>query len=127
MKIKNGCVGFHVAFVVPNNDTERMESFLKTHEEFMRETHHIDGDVEPVILCYAVLKSPELNNPLDPTSGETGNTLYGITEIYNGPEGAGAHMQLGQEREAMFSELVSLTNEYCVCGILGAPVIKAMN
>ena len=65
MKIKNGCVGFHVAFVVPNSDTDRMESFLKTHEEFMRETHHIDGDVEPVILCYAVLKSPELNNPLE--------------------------------------------------------------
>ena len=64
MKIKNGCVGFHVAFVVPNSDTERMESFLKTHEEFMRETHHIDGDVEPVILCYAVLKSPELNDKL---------------------------------------------------------------
>jgi len=26
----------------------------------------------------------------------------------------------------MFSELVALTNEYCVSGILGAPVIRAM-
>ena len=126
MKIKTGCIGFHVAFVVPNNDTTRMESFLETHEKFMRETHHIEGDTEPIILCYAVLKSPELNNPLDPESGETGNTLYGITEIYNGPEGAEAHMNLGQQRESMFSELVALTNEYCVSGILGAPVIRAM-
>ena len=126
MKIKTGSIGFHVAFVVPNNDTPRMESFLETHEKFMRETHHIEGDVEPIILCYAVLKSPELNNPLDPESGETGNTLYGITEIYNGPEGAGAYMNLGQQRESMFSELVALTNEYCVLGILGAPVIRAM-
>ena len=126
MKIKNGCIGFHVAFVVPNNDTQRVETFLETHEKFMKETHHVSGNVEPVILCYAVLKSPELNNPLDPNSGLTGNTLYGITEIYNGPEGAEAHMNLGQEREAMFSELVALTNEYCVCGILGAPVIRSM-
>ena len=126
MKIKTGGIGFHVAFVVPNNDTPRMESFLETHEKFMRETHHIEGDVEPIILCYAVLKSPELNNPLDPERGETGNTLYGITEIYNGPEGAGAHMNLGQQRESMFAELVALTNEYCVSGILGAPVIRAM-
>ena len=82
MNVKIGCVGFHVAFSVPKDAVKRMESFLETHEKFMRETHHIEGNVEPVILCYAVLKSPELNNPLDPSSGETGNTLYGITEIY---------------------------------------------
>ena len=114
MKIKTGCVGFHVAYKVPNNDTERMEAFLNTHESFMRETHHIDGDVEPIILCYAVMKSPEFNNQLDPTSGETGHTLYGITEIYNGPEGAQAHMQLGQQRAEMFTELINLTGQYCV-------------
>ena len=53
MKIKTGCIGFHVAFKVPNNDTERMEKFLESHESFMRETHHIDGDIEPIILCYS--------------------------------------------------------------------------
>ncbi len=87
MKIKTGGVGFHVSYKVPNNKTQMMESFLDSHENFMRETHHIEGTVEPVVLCYAVLKSPEFNNPLDPSSGETGYTLYGITEIYNGPEG----------------------------------------
>jgi hypothetical protein len=127
MIVKTGCVGFHVAFSVPKDAVQRMESFLETHEKFMRETHHIEGDVEPVILCYAVLKSPELNNPLDPSSGETGNTLYGITEIYNGPEGGAAHMELGQQREAMFSELVALTTDYCVSGILGVPIIRAMH
>ena len=126
MKIKTGCVGFHVAYKVPNNDIERMEAFLNTHESFMRETHHIDGDVEPIILCYAVMKSPEFNNPLDPTSGETGHTLYGITEIYNGSEGAQAHMQLGQQRAEMFTELINLTGQYCVSGILGAPVVRSM-
>lgn len=126
MKIKNGCIGFHVAFKLPNKDTSRMEKFLETHEAFMRETHYIEGSVEPVILCYAVLKSPEFNNPLDPNSGETGFTLYGLTEIYKGPEGAQMHMQLGQERSKMFTELVNLTEEYCVSGIIGAPVMRSM-
>ena len=89
-KIKVGSVGFHIAFKVPNDSIQRMEVFLKTHQKFMRETHHVKGEVEPLVLTYAVLKAPELNNPLDPNSGETGNTLYGITEIYNGPEGAAA-------------------------------------
>ena len=125
-KIKVGSVGFHIAFKVPNDSIQRMEVFLKTHQKFMRETHHVKGEVEPLVLTYAVLKAPELNNPLDPNSGETGNTLYGITEIYNGSEGAAAHMELGQQRQQMFSELVELTNQYCISGILGAPVIGAM-
>ena len=126
MSIKRGSLGFHVSFVVPNDATERMDQFIATHEQFMRETHHLSGNQEPVILSYSVFKSPEFNNPLDPSSGETGNTLYGLTEIYRGPEGCQAHMALGQEREKMFGELVSLTTEYCVSGILGVPVIRSM-
>ena len=41
MKINSGNIGFHVAFRVPNQHTERMETFLETHESFMRETHHL--------------------------------------------------------------------------------------
>ena len=40
-------------------------------------------------------------------------TLYGLTEIYNGPDGAQMHMKLGQEREVMFTELINLTGKYC--------------
>ena len=126
MKITTDSFGFHIAFKVPNDQTDRMETFLNTHESFMKETHHLEGNIEPVVLCYSVLKSPEFNNPLDPASGETRNTLYGIIEIYRGPEGCQAHMALGQEREKMFGELVSLTTEYCVSGILGVPVIRSM-
>ena len=126
MKINSGNFGFHVAFIVPNQYTVRMETFLENYQNFMRETHYIEGDIEPVVLCYAVMKSPEFNNPLDPNSGETGHTLYGLTEIYSGPEGVQMHMQLGQQRKKMFAELVSLTGEYYVSGIIGAPVIKSM-
>ena len=41
MSIKRGSLGFHVSFVVPNSATERMENFITTHEQFMRETHHL--------------------------------------------------------------------------------------
>ena len=42
------------------DQSQRMESFLDSHQDFMRETHHIEGNVEPVILCYAVMKSLNL-------------------------------------------------------------------
>ena len=46
MKIKTGCVGFHITFRVPNDDVAQMETFFEKHEDFMRETHHIEGTVE---------------------------------------------------------------------------------
>ena len=72
MKIKTGCVGFHITFRVPNDDVAQIETFFEKHEDFMRETHHIEGTVEPVVLCYAVMRSPEFSNPLEPDLGETG-------------------------------------------------------
>jgi hypothetical protein len=39
---------------------------------------------------------------------------------------AQAHMQLGQQRTEMFTELINLTGQYCVSGILGAPVVRSM-
>ena len=49
MSIKRGNIGFHVSFVVPNDATERMDQFISTHEQFMRETHHLSGDQEPIM------------------------------------------------------------------------------
>ena len=57
-KIKVGSVGFHIAFKVPNDSIQRIEVFLKTHQKFMRETHHVKCEVEPLVLTYAVLKAP---------------------------------------------------------------------
>ncbi len=127
MSIKNGCFGFHIVFRVPNDDVARLEAFFETHQGFMRETHHVEGDQEPLVLTYAVLRGPELNNPLDPESGDTGHTLFGITEIYRGPEGCQAHMELGQSREAMFSELMALADQYMISGLMGVPVEYSMN
>ncbi|OUU20579.1 MAG: hypothetical protein CBC13_10440 [Planctomycetia bacterium TMED53] len=126
MNVKNGCYGFHITFRVPHDEVERVDNFFATHQEFMRETHHLEGDEEPVVLTYAVLRGAELNDPLDPESGDTGHTLFGITEIYRGPDGCQAHMALGQSREAMFSDLMGITQDYMVGGLLGARVEYSM-
>ncbi|MAJ29315.1 hypothetical protein CBD41_07850 [bacterium TMED181] len=126
MSVRNGCYGFHLTFRVPNDEVSRVDEFFETHQSFMRETHHLDGDIEPVVLTYAVMRGPEMNDPLNPESGETGHTLFGITEIYRGSEGCQAHMALGQSREAMFSDLMGLTQDYMVGGLLGARVEYSM-
>ncbi|MHC4935399.1 MAG: hypothetical protein ACYTGJ_04180 [Planctomycetota bacterium] len=126
MGVRNGCHGFHLTFRVPNDEVGRVDAFFEAHQDFMRETHHLSGDAEPVVLTYAVLRGPEMNDPLDPASGDTGHTLFGITEIYRGPAGCQAHMELGQAREAMFSDLIEITRDYLVGGLLGARVEYSM-
>ena len=73
MKITTENYGFHVAFKVPNDQSERMESFLDNHQDFMRETHHIEGNVGVVFnininhhsIVYFLLPTPFifLGNP----------------------------------------------------------------
>ena len=36
-------------------------------------------------------------------------------------------MELGQSREAMFSELMALADQYMISGLMGAPVEYSMN
>ncbi len=76
--------------------------FSEAHERFMRETHFTEGETEPRVLVYNITKCPELKNPLNPDEGTTGYTLFGLHEVYRGPEGCAAHMaSAGQAREAL--------------------------
>ena len=42
--------------------------------------YHRGGD--KALLSYSVSKAPELSNPMDPGSTQTGNVCYVLTEVY---------------------------------------------
>ena len=126
MEINKNCHAYHLAFRVPDGESSRLDEFFEAHEKFMHETHFADGDDEPRVLVYTITKYPELKNPLNPDEGTTGHTLFGLHEVYRGPEGCAAHMAAGQAREALFAEFVDIVQTYMVSGLLAAPVIRHM-
>ena len=126
MDINKDCHAFHLAFRVPDEESSRLDVFFEAHERFMRETHFTEGETEPRVLVYNITKCPELKNPLNPDEGTTGYTLFGLHEVYRGPEGCAAHMAAGQAREALFAEFLDLVQTYMVSGLLAAPVIRTM-
>ena len=73
----------------------------------MRKTHTMgpDGDdaAAPRLTAFTISKGIELNNPLDPASGETGNLLYIMDESYIAKEGIGSHMALAVKE--MFGDM----------------------
>ena len=70
----------------------------------MEKTHHRTGD--KALLEYTVSKAPELNNPLDPNSGTTGNTCFILNEYYESNAGIADHFEQAQSSWQDFPALV---------------------
>ena len=77
--------------VAPPDQVAEGDRIFKSHAPWMEKTHHRDGD--KALLEYTVSKAPELNNPLDPNSGTTGNTCFILNEYYESEAGVADHFE----------------------------------
>ena len=86
----------HLYLVVPAAKEEEADALFKSHVGFMKKTHAIGAvGTEPRILEYSIAKGKEMNDPMDPSKGETGNIIYCVSEVYAAPESIPAHMAAG--------------------------------
>ena len=133
--VKPGCHAFNISWKVPDAEVSVLDGFLASHKVFMDETHPVSGDKEPKVLFYTITKAPEPKDPNDPSAGTTGNTIFTLTEIYEGMAGCEAHMAAGQgygkkEGEpygALFATFLEVVGKYAVGVVMMAPVICAMH
>jgi len=93
-----------ITFVAAPEKVDEIDRLVASHAAWMAETHHREGS--KALLSYNFSKGPELANPLDPGSEETGNTRYVLSEIYESPEGIADHWQQAQASWGDFSGLV---------------------
>lgn len=70
------------------------DRLFRSHGPWIESTHHRTGD--KALLSYDVSKAPELKNPLDPNSGQTGNTCFILNEIYESEAGVADHFARAQ-------------------------------
>ncbi len=68
------------------------DRIFRSHATWIEATHPREG--EKALLQYNVSKAPELSNPMDPSSAETGNTCFILDEIYETEAGVANHFQL---------------------------------
>src|SRR6476619_4237157 len=64
----------HLIYVIvaPPDQVAEGDRIFANHAPWMKATHHRDGN--KALLTYNVSKGPELSNPLDQNSAQTGNT-----------------------------------------------------
>ena len=89
----------HIIWRVPKEDEAEIDAYWKSHETWMRGSHvmSLEGDDadKPRLTSFSINKGKELNNPMDPSSGFTGNVLYVMSETYAAPSGIASHMAKG--------------------------------
>ena len=86
-----GKVQLTIVIVAPPDQVQEGDRIFESHAPWMEATHHRTGD--KALLIYDVSKAPELSNPLDPSSPETGNTYFILSEVYESEAGVADHFQ----------------------------------
>jgi hypothetical protein len=100
----NGKSQLVITFVATPDQVDEVDRLVASHAAWMAETHHREGS--KALLSYSFSKGSELANPLDPSSEETGNTRYVLSEIYESPEGIADHWQQAQASWVDFGGMV---------------------
>jgi hypothetical protein len=90
----NGKTNIVVMWTVAPEDVAEGDRIFESHVDWMT-GHSREGDT--ALLSYRISKGPELANPVDPTSEETGNTIFVLSELYASPAGVAEHWRLAAE------------------------------
>ncbi len=93
-----------ITFICPAEHVAEGERIFESHAKWMKETHHRSGELE--LLRYHIIKGPELENPLDPTSAPTGNTMFVLDEMYVSQAGLDDHWKRAPQDWADIGALV---------------------
>ena len=100
------------------------DRIFASHAPWMESTHHRDGD--KALLVYDVSKTPELSNPLDPTSEPTGNTHFILAEVYESEAGIADHFEQAQSSWQDFSAFVEWMGQCKTTVIPSAPISHSL-
>lgn len=96
-----------ITFICPPDAVAEGERIFASHAKWMEASHHKDGEL--AMLRYNIIKGPELENPLDPGSAPTGNTMFVLDEMYENQSGLDDHWKRAPEEWEDIGALV----EWC--------------
>jgi hypothetical protein len=103
---------------------EEGDRIFRSHAAWMAESHPREG--ENALLLYNLVRGPEQENALDPSSPATGNTCYVLTEVYESEAGVANHWRLGAETWSDFPALGDWASRCKVTAVHGSPVVHAL-
>ena len=131
MASKIGQRTYNFSFIVSADKETEWDENVARHGEWMRETHALATKADPsygmlgTLVDYYVSKAPEMNNPLDPSAGLTGNFVYTLNEVYTRVEGIEAHMEAAQSWKS-FESFVNMIGSSQARMMMNGEIIQSM-
>ena len=104
-----------IVWIVPPEHVSEGDRLFASHAAWMEKTHPRDGEL--ALLRYNIIKAPELEKPLDPTSAPTGNTMFVLDEMYETQAGLDNHWREGA---ATWEDLGALAEWSNNCNVITA-------
>jgi hypothetical protein len=83
-----------IMWTVGRDDVEAGDRLFESHGKWMTD-HPREGNT--ALLDYSISKGPELENPVDPNSAPTGDTIFVLDEFYESPAGVVEHWKQAAE------------------------------
>ena|SRR5437867_1977936 len=120
----SGKLQFLVVMSTPPEQVSEGDRIFKSHADWMQKTHYKDGN--KALLTYDVSKTPEMENPMDPNTKPTGNTVFVLAEVYEGAEGLQDHWQQAQATWTDFPAMLDWLGKCKVTMVNGAGVMHSL-
>ncbi len=99
------------------------DRIFESHAKWIEETHSREG--EKALLLYNIVKGPELSNPMDPSSGPTGNTTFVLTEVYESEAGVEDHWRQAADWKDI-TAIMEWSSKCKVTTLHGSPVVQSL-
>jgi hypothetical protein len=116
----SGKLQFLVVISASPADAAEGDRIFASHAAWMSRTHYKDGS--KALLTYDVSKTAEQENPMDPNTKNTGNTVFILAEVYEGPEGLQDHWQQAQASWTDFGSMLTWLGKCKVTMVNGAEI-----
>ena len=113
-----------IIFIAPPNLVAEGDRIWASHAAWMERTHYKEGEL--ALLRYNIVKGPELSNPLDPSSGPTGNTMFVLDELYENQAGLDDHWKQAAESWEDLGAVVECAGKCKVVTSHGGKVIQGL-
>lgn len=118
----NGKTNIVVMWTAGPDDVAEGDRIFASHVEWMT-GHPREGD--EALLSYRASKGAELENPVDPNSPATGNTIFVLSEVYETPAGVGNHWKLAIDTWADLPAFMAWSGKVLVSTLHSGTVVHA--
>ena len=119
-----GKIQITIMFIAGPEQVAEGDRIFKSHAAWMARTHHREGP--KAMLLYNLVKGPERENAMDPSSKPTGNTIFVLTEVYESQAGMDDHWKQASENWEDFPAVGPWTGKIKVKTLHGSPVIHSL-